>query len=70
VYACCTHAVFSERAAKILQASPLKEVIATDSINIDNSHHFPKLNILSVASLFAEAIIRIHKQQPVSKLFD
>ncbi len=70
VYACCSHAVFSDRAAEILQASPLKEVIVTNSIDINEENIFPKLNVLSVASLFADAITRIYKQQPVSKLFD
>ncbi len=70
VYACCSHAVFSDKASEKLQASPLKEIIATDSINLKDADMFPKLNILSVAPLFAEAIKRIHQQKPVSKLFD
>ena len=54
VYACCSHAVFSDKASEKLQASPLKEIIATDSINLKDADMFPKLNILSVAPLFKQ----------------
>lgn len=70
VYACCSHAVFSEPAAEILQASPLKEVVITDSILLPREKRIPKLTQLSVAPLFAEAIRRIFEEKPVSKLFD
>lgn len=70
VYACCTHAVFSDPAAQILQDSPLKEVVVTDSIHLPVEKQIPKLTVLSVAPLFAEAIRRIFEERPVSKLFD
>lgn len=70
VYACCTHAVFSDPAPEILQASPLREVVVTDSIHLSVEKQIPKLTVLSVAPLFAEAIRRIFEERPVSKLFD
>lgn len=70
VYACCTHAVFSDPAAEILQESPIKELIVTDSIHLPVEKQIPKLTLLSVAPLFAEAIRRIFEEIPVSKLFD
>ncbi len=70
VYACGTHAVFSDPACEILQASPLKEVIVTDSIHLPAEKQIPKLTVLSVAPLFAEAIRRIFEELPVSMLFD
>ena len=70
VYACCTHAVFSDPAPEILQASPLKEIVVTDSIHLPEDKQIPKLTVLSVAPLFAEAIRRIFEERPVSKLFD
>ena len=69
VYACCTHAVFSHPAPQILQDSPLKEVVVTDSIHLPPEKQFPKLTVLSVAPLFAEAIRRIYEERPVSHLF-
>lgn len=70
VYACCSHAVFSGNAPEFLQNSSLREVIATNSINVSEDCRFPKLRLLSVAPLFAEAITRIFEEEPVSKLFD
>lgn len=70
VYACCSHPVFSDNAAERLQNSPLKEVVVTDTIDLEQEKLIPKLTILSVAPLFAEAISRIFEELPVSKLFD
>ena len=70
VYACCTHAIFSEPAVDIMQDSPLKEVIVTDSIHLPEEKQISKLTVLSVAPLLAEAIRRIFEEIPVSMLFD
>ncbi|HHT67889.1 MAG TPA: ribose-phosphate pyrophosphokinase [Limnochordia bacterium] len=70
VYACSTHAVFSDPAVEILESSPLKEVIVTDSIHLPPEKRFSKLTVLSVAPLLAEAIRRIFEEIPVSMLFD
>ena len=70
VVACCTHPVFSPPASENLQASLLKEVIVTDSIPLTPQKQFPKLTVLSVAGLLAEAISRIFEEKSVSTLFD
>ncbi len=70
VYACCTHPVFSGNAPEILQASPIKEIVVTNTIHLSIEKRIPKLTQLSVAPLFAEAIRRIYEELPVSKLFD
>ncbi|HHT89845.1 MAG TPA: ribose-phosphate pyrophosphokinase [Firmicutes bacterium] len=70
VYACGTHAVFSDPAMDLLQASPLKEIIVTDSIHLPAEKQIPKLTVLTVAPLLAEAIRRIFEEEPVSMLFD
>lgn len=70
VYACCTHPVLSGPARNRLQASPLKEVVVTNTIPVSPERSFPKLRILTVAPLLGEAIIRIHEDLSVSKLFE
>lgn len=70
VYACCSHAVFSDPAVEIMQASPLKEIVVTDSIHLPVEKQIPKLTVLSIAPLVAEAIRRIFEEIPVSMLFD
>lgn len=69
-YACCTHAVFSDPAIERLEASPLKEIIITDSICLPERKRTKKIKILSVDELFAEAIKRVISNESVSELFE
>ena len=70
VYACCSHAVFSDPAIERLEKSALKEVIVTDSIALPERKRIDKVKILSVDSVFANAIDRITNNQSVSELFN
>ncbi len=70
VYACCTHPVFSGPAKERLESSEIREVVVTNTIPVPPEKHFSKLKVLSVAPLLGEAIIRIHEDLSVSKLFD
>jgi ribose-phosphate pyrophosphokinase len=65
----CTHPVFSGQAPERLQASPIRQVICTDTIPLDGKKKFPKLTVLSSAPLLAEAIRRIHRDESVSSMF-
>ncbi len=51
-----THPVFSKDAPKILQDSFVKSVYVTDTIFVPKNKQFPKLKVLSVAGMIAEAI--------------
>jgi len=70
VYACATHAVLSNPAIERIMASPLKELITTDTVTpravVTNC---PKVKILSVAKLLGEAVKRIHHGDSISSLF-
>ncbi|WP_258360699.1 ribose-phosphate diphosphokinase [Moorella sulfitireducens] len=70
VYACCTHPVLSGPALERLEESPLQEIIVCNTIPVPENKAIAKLRRLSVAPLLGEAIIRIHKDLSVSKLFD
>ncbi len=70
IYICCTHAVLSGPAISRLQESPIKEVLVTNTIAVPPDKIIPKMKVLSVAPLLGEAIIRIHEDLSVSKLFD
>ncbi len=71
VHACCTHPVLSGPAAKRIEKSPLKSLVATNTIPLhDTLENNPKVKILSVAPLLGEAILRIHRETSVSSLFD
>ena len=72
VYACCTHPVFSPPALERLEESVITEVLTTNTIpiNYERQGNSSKIKIISVASLLGEAIIRIHENLSVSRLFD
>jgi len=70
VRACCTHPVLSGRAIEVIMDSPVKEMIVTDTIPLKNeAKTCPKIKILSISSLLAEAIRRIYEDESVSDLF-
>ena len=70
VYACCTHPVLSPPAAQRLAASPIKEVVVTNTIALRDEQRIDKLVVLSVAEIIAEAILRVHEMRSISELFD
>lgn len=69
VYACATHAVFSNPAVERLSSGVLEEVIVTNTIPVPESKQFKQLTVLSVANLIGEAIWRIHEDNSVSSMF-
>lgn len=69
VYAAITHPVLSGPARERLSSSALKELVVTDTIPISPDRMLPKIKVLSVAPLFAEAIRRIHEEQSLTVLF-
>ena len=69
IYACATHGVFSGTALEKIEASPLREVIVTDTIPLPAEANPDRITVLSVAPLFGEAIKRIHRGESVGALF-
>jgi ribose-phosphate pyrophosphokinase len=60
VYAAATHGVLSGPAIERLAASPLREIVVTDTIPLPPRKRLDKITVLSVASLIGETIQRIH----------
>ena len=69
-YACCTHPVFSGPAIERLEASPLKEVVVSDSIQLPEHKKIDKVKVLSADKLFSEGIKRVFTNQSLSVLFE
>jgi ribose-phosphate pyrophosphokinase len=70
VYACCTHPVLSGKALKIISESPIQEMIVTDTIPLkEEAKASPKIKVVSISSLLADAIRRIYEDDSVSCLF-
>ena len=71
VSAYVTHGVLSGAAMERVNASSLKELVVTDSIEASTqSNDSGKIRRISVAPLIGEAIRRIANEESVSKLFD
>ncbi len=70
VYAAVTHPVLSDRALERIRNSRMKKLIVTNTIPLQaDSRISNKIEVLSVAGLFGEAIRRIHEGSSVSSLF-
>lgn len=70
VIAMATHGVLSGSAVERIEKSPMEKVIVTDTIPLSKeAQSCKKIEQVSVASLLAEAINRIHHYDSVSSLF-
>ena len=69
VYASAIHPVFSGPAVERLEASPIREVVVSNSIGVPAEKRFAKLTVLSVASLLGETVQRIHTGASVSATY-
>lgn len=70
VIACATHGVLSGPAIDRIKESSISEIFLLDTIPIPKEKLIDKFNVLSIASLFAEAIERIYEDMPVSPMFN
>ncbi len=70
IFACCTHPVLSGPAIERIDKSIIDEVVVTNTIPLSGHQKSPKITVLSVASLLADTISRIHEDLSVSELFD
>lgn len=69
IIAAATHGVLSGSAIQNLIGSPIDEVVVTNTLKISDEKRFPRMRVLSVGSIFATAIQRIHEEKSVSSLF-
>lgn len=68
VYACATHAVLSGPAMGRIEESPIEKLIVSDTIPLDEVKRKGRIEQLSIAPLFAEAIRRVHAEESVSSI--
>lgn len=71
VRACATHPVLSGPAYERLAASPLKEIIVSDSIPLttDPSKNTEMFTVLTLTDVFAKVINSVYNYDPISDLF-
>jgi ribose-phosphate pyrophosphokinase len=70
IFGCATHGVLSGPAVDRITNSELEKFVITDTIPLRNECKEGKIDVVSVAPLFAKAIKKINKCESVSILFD
>jgi ribose-phosphate pyrophosphokinase len=76
VMAVCTHGVLSGPAHSRIENSVIEKLFVTDTIPLENNlveketQISSKIHVVSVASLFAEAIDAIHSNKSITRLFE
>ena len=68
-YACATHAVFSDDAYERIEASPLKEVVVTDTLPLKEGEPRSKIRTLTIAPILASTIRNVFTDESVSAVF-
>ncbi len=68
VYVTATHGIFSGPAHERIAASPVKEIVVTDTLPVVPSVD-SKVKVLSVAGILADTIKRVFEGESVSELF-
>ncbi len=70
IHACCVHPVLSGPAVDRITESKLKKIIVTDTIPLaENARSCGKIEVLSIADLVGEAMIRSYRGDSVTSLF-
>jgi ribose-phosphate pyrophosphokinase len=69
VFATASHGVLSGSAKQKIYESCIEELVITDSIPLKQEGNNEKIVVLSIASMLAEAIMRISKDESISALF-
>lgn len=69
VWAMATHGVFSEPAIDRLKNSRISRVIVTDTVPLPSEKQIPKIESVSVAKTFADAIRAVFEEGSVSQIF-
>ena len=69
VVACATHGVLSGPAIERIENSVIEKLFITDTISLSKEKQIKKIEIVSVAEIFAKAIKSIHENEALSPLF-
>lgn len=70
IHVACTHAVLCGRAIEHLEQAPVASVVMTDTIPLSQAKRLEKFQVISVSELLGKAIMRIHRDESISAMFD
>ncbi len=69
IFMCATHGILSGNAIEKIKNSELEELIITNSIPLPEEKKIDRIRVISVARIFAQAILNILDNKSVSDLF-
>lgn len=69
ITAFCVHGVLSGKAIERLSKSNIKKLVVTDTVFISEEKRIPKLEVVTVAELFANAIVYTNSGKAISGLY-
>lgn len=69
IHVAATHGIFAGNALDVLEASPVEKLVVCNTVPLGEGREAARVEMLTVAPLFAEAIMRIHKDMSISALF-
>lgn len=70
VYVCVTHPVLSGEAVERINQSGIEKAIVTNTIEIGDKKECPFIELISVAPLLGDAVLRIQSDKSIKPLFD
>jgi ribose-phosphate pyrophosphokinase len=71
IYICATHALFSGPAYERLETCGAEEIVVCNTVHVPSEHLTSgHIKVISVAPLFARAILNVYNEESVSELFD
>lgn len=70
IFVACTHPILSGPALQRLQEAAIAKMTVTDTVSLPPDKQIDKIEVLTTANLFGEAIKRIHGEESISSLFD
>jgi ribose-phosphate pyrophosphokinase len=69
VWAMATHPLLSDPALERLEKAPISRVIVTDTLPLPPERQIPKIKVLSIAGIIADAIDAVFEDTSVSEIF-
>ena len=70
IFGAVTHPLLSGDAVEKIEKSEINKLYVTDTINLKDKAHSEKINVISAADLFSEAIRRTFNNESISSLFN
>jgi len=70
VYACISHSLLDAKGIKTLEDSPIEKLLVTDTVENPHILNHPRIDVVSVAHIFADAVKTIHYEESLGSLLD